>query len=252
MLWEVAYGVFKEALKLDSLEDPSATEADLMELKDEILTAWRSRDKHKTSSLGPTFIPSSVRDSKKKKSTLGNTFSPSSATAPAPIHSSIFFGSSYAIGETQSLLVGPMTPPPGIPYPSVSVPYGQGVFPTPSYSSWGSTPGYNFNPMMGQPLRPVVPSSYPFLSQSSEILLSTSLCLSLVDVPPLLNEELPPLVVGTPSHSSHIVTSGTVPTVTVSSLGAEMTLSASPRLSPQISTSTTSMASQDVRRVVQQ
>ena len=148
-----------------------------------------------------------------------------------------------------------MTLPPGIPYPLVSVPYGQGVFPTPSYSSWGSTLGYNFDPMTGQPLRPVVPSSYPFLSQSLEILLSASLCLNLADMPPLLDkddEEVPPLVVGTPSYLSHIVMSGTVPTVTVFSLGAETTLSASPRLSPWISTSTTSMVSQDIRRVVQQ
>ena len=120
-------GCFKEALKLDLLEDFNATEADLMELKDEILTAWKSRDKHKTLSLGPTFIPSSVRASEKKKSTLGDTFSPSSATALAPIHSSIFSGSSYAIGGTQSPLVRPMTLPPGILHPSVSVSYGQGV-----------------------------------------------------------------------------------------------------------------------------
>ena len=89
--------MFKEALCLNSLEDFNATEADLMELKDDILTTWKSRDKHRTSSLGPIFIPSSARASE-KKSTLGDTFSPSSAMAPKPIHSSIFSSSSYGLG----------------------------------------------------------------------------------------------------------------------------------------------------------
>ena len=60
-------------------------EVDLMELKDNILSIWKARDKHKTSSLGPTFVLLSARAGKKKKSTLGDTFSPSSAMAPAPI-----------------------------------------------------------------------------------------------------------------------------------------------------------------------
>ena len=236
VLWEVAYGVFREALCLDSLEDFNTTKADLVELKDNILTTWKSRDRCKTSSLRPTFIPSSVRASEKKKSTLGDTFSPSSATAPTPICSSIFSGLSYALGGTQSPLIKPIGPPPGIPYPLVSMPYRQGAFPTPSYSSWGSTTGYNFDPMMGKPLRPVIPISYPFLSQSSEMLLSTSLCPSLADLPSLLDEddeESSPLVVEPPAHSSHIVTGGAVPTVTISMSGAETTPSASPRLSPQ-------------------
>ena len=78
-------GVLKEALNLNSLEDFNTTEADLMELKDDIFTAWKSRDKCKTSSLRPTFIPSSVRASEKKKSTLCDNFSPSSATGLAPL-----------------------------------------------------------------------------------------------------------------------------------------------------------------------
>ena len=75
VLWEVAYGVFKEALCLNLLEDFNATKADLVELKNDILTTWKSRDKHRMSSLGPTFIPSSVWASE-RKSTLGDTFSP--------------------------------------------------------------------------------------------------------------------------------------------------------------------------------
>ena len=57
MLWKVAYGVCKEVLHLDSLEDFNATKVDLMELKNDILAMWESRHRHRTSSLGPTFTP---------------------------------------------------------------------------------------------------------------------------------------------------------------------------------------------------
>ena len=72
--------------------------------------------------------------------------------------------------------------------------------------------------MMGQPLRPTNPYSYPFMLQYSDILLSTSLCPSLVDMPPLLDEkeDTSPLVVEPPSCSSRIMMNGMVPTVTVS------------------------------------
>ena len=84
VLWEVVYGVFREALCLDLLEDFNATKADLRELKDKILSIWKAKDKHKTSSLGPTLVLSPAGASK-KKSTLGATFLPSSATVPVPI-----------------------------------------------------------------------------------------------------------------------------------------------------------------------
>ena len=122
VLWEVVYGVIREALHLDSLEDFNATEVDLMELKDNILSIGKTKDKHNTSSLRPTFVPLSVRTSE-KKSTLGDTFSPSSATAPAPICQSLFSRLSYPLGVVQSPLTKPMGPPPGISYPSVSAPY---------------------------------------------------------------------------------------------------------------------------------
>ena len=102
VLWEVAYGVFKEVLCLDSLEDFNATKADLMDLKNDILTTWKSRDKHRTSSLRPMFIPSSARASE-RRSMLGDTF-PSRATVLAPIHLSIFSGSSYGLGGVSHLL----------------------------------------------------------------------------------------------------------------------------------------------------
>ena len=157
---------------------------DLRELNEKILSIWKAKDKCKTSSLRPTFVLSPAGASEKKKSTLGATFLPSSATAPAPICQSPFTGLSYAVGGVQSPLAKPVGPPPGIPYPSVSTPYEQGVFPTPGYVPWGSVTGYNFDPMTGQPLRPTVPYSYPFMSQSSDMLLSTSFHLSLMDLPP--------------------------------------------------------------------
>ena len=97
VLWEVAYGVFKEALCVNSVEDFNTTKADLMELKDDILATWKSRDKHRTSSLGPTFTPSSAWASE-KKSRLGDTFSSSSAMVPKSICLSIFSGLSYGLG----------------------------------------------------------------------------------------------------------------------------------------------------------
>ena len=137
----------KEVLCLDSLEDFNATEADLMELKNNILTTWESRDRHRTSSLRPTFTPSSMGASE-KGSTLGETFTPSKATVSA----SILHSSGYGLGGTSSPLLRPLGPPPGIPYPSMPMSYRQGILPTLNYSAMGSTMGYNFDPMMGQPL----------------------------------------------------------------------------------------------------
>ena len=76
MLWEVAYGMFKEILCLNSLEDFNTTEADLMDLKNDILAMWKSRDKHRTLSLEPTFTPFNLWGTSEKKSTLGDTFTP--------------------------------------------------------------------------------------------------------------------------------------------------------------------------------
>ena len=92
VLWEVAYGVCKEVLCLDSLEDFNATEADLMDLKNDILTMWEARDRCRTLSLRPTFTPLST-GACKKGSTLGETFTPSKATASA----SILHGSGYGL-----------------------------------------------------------------------------------------------------------------------------------------------------------
>ena len=147
MLWEVAYGVCNDVLCLDSLEDFNATEADLMELKNDILTTWKSRDRCKTSSLRPTFTPSSTGASS-KRSTLGDTVTPSRTVA----YTSTLHGSSHSLGETSPSLSMLLSPPPGIPYALMPVSYEQRIFPTLTYSTVGPTMGYNFDPMMGQPL----------------------------------------------------------------------------------------------------
>ena len=110
---------------------------------------WESRDRHRTLSLRPTFTPLSVGASE-KGSTLGDTFTPSKATASA----SILHGFGYGLGGTSSPLLRPLGPPPRILYPSMPMSYGQGILPTLNYSVMGSTMGYNFDPMMGQPLQP--------------------------------------------------------------------------------------------------
>ena len=93
MLWEVAYGVSHEVLHLDSLEDFNATEADLMDMKNNILATWKSRDKRRTLSLRPTFTSTST-GSKEQGSTLGKTFtSARAATSTGALH-----GPSYGLG----------------------------------------------------------------------------------------------------------------------------------------------------------
>ena len=135
MLWEIAYGVCHEALCLDSLEDFNATEVDLMEMKDNILAMWKSRDKRRTSSLRPMFI-SLTAGPKEQGSTLGKTFTSggagTSTSAPrSPGHS---------LGEALSSFKS-LAPPPGIPSPSKLLPT--------SYPTVGTPMGYNFDPMTG-------------------------------------------------------------------------------------------------------
>ena len=251
LLWEVVQGVFREALCLDSLEVFNATEADLKELKDKTLSIWKANNKCKTSTPRPTFVPSTA-GAREKKSTLGSTFSSSSTTTPLPICQSLFARSGYAMGRVEQTLAKPTGLPPGIPFAQIPTPFGQGTFPTSTYKPWGSVTGYNFDPMTGQPLRPTNSYSYPFMSQYSDILLSTSLCPSLMDMPPLLDkkEDTSLLVVEPPSCSSHIVMSRMVPTVTVSSAGVEMLLASSPRANPRMSTSIAGPAKGDIQRVI--
>ena len=132
-------GVCHEVLCIDSLEDFNATKADLMDLKNDILTTWESRDRHRTSSLGPTFTPSFASASK-KGSTLGKTFTPSKASVSA----SILHSSGYGLGGMSSPILRPLAPPPGILQPSVLSSYVWEIFPTLSYSAMGTPMGYEF------------------------------------------------------------------------------------------------------------
>ena len=146
-MWEVAYGVCNKVLHLDSLEDFNATEADVMQLKNDILIMGESRDRCKTLSLRPTFTPSSTGASS-KRSTLGDTFTPSRTV----VYASTLHGFGHGLGEMSPSLSRPSCPPPGILYASMPVSYKQRIFPTLTYSTVGPTMGYNFDPMMGQTL----------------------------------------------------------------------------------------------------
>ena len=71
-----------------------------------------------------------------------------------------------------------------------------------SYPVMGTPMGYNFDPMMGRPLKLLVPSTHPLLSQPLEVLFSTPISPDVVGLSALsgLSEEECPLVVGSPSH----------------------------------------------------
>ena len=128
-LW---YSVCHEALHLDSLEDFNATEADLMDMKNNILAMWKSRDRRRTSSLRPTFI-SSMAGSKEQGSTLGKTFTSGGAgTSTSAPH-----GPDYSLGETLSPFFKPLAPPPRIPSMSGLSSYVQELLPT-SYPTVGT------------------------------------------------------------------------------------------------------------------
>ena len=67
-----------------------------------------------------------------------------------------------------------------------------------------------------------------------------------------LSKEECPLVVGPPSHPSRVVVGERMPTVTVLSSAAETTLSSLPNMAPRISTSSSNVTGEDVRRVIWQ
>ena len=247
VLWDTAHGLHHEALHLDLLEDFNATEADLMSMKDNILAMWKSRDVRKTSSLGPMFVTSV--DSRSQGSTLGKTFIPGGTTAA----SSALCGPGGGMGEVSSSFSRPLAPPPRIPSMSGLSPYLQELLPT-SFPMMGPPAGYNFDPITGQPLKALTLDTYSLPSQPRDVSFptSTSLCImGLSNLPGLIQEECP-LVVGPPSCSSRVVVGGRVPTVTVSSSTAEMTLSSSPIVAPRLSTSCGNMTGGDMCRVVWQ
>ena len=137
----------------------NATEADLMDMKNNILATWKSRDRGRTSSLRPMFTSLSV-DSKEQGSTLGKTFT----STRAAMSVSALRGPSYSPGETSSPFFKPLVRPPGIPSPSGLSSYIQELLPT-SYPVVGTPMEYNFDPMMGRPLKPLISSTYSLPTQ---------------------------------------------------------------------------------------
>ena len=170
-----------------------------MDMKNNILAMWKSRDRSRTSSLRPTFISSSA-GSKEQGSTLGKTFT----SARATMSISALHSPSYGLGETSLPFFRSLAPLLGIPHPSRLSFYRQDILPMSSYPAMGVPMEYNFDPMMGQPLKPLVSSTYSLLSQplGASFSIPTGLGVAGLSALPGLSGEECPLVVGSPSHSS--------------------------------------------------
>ena len=169
VLWEIAYGIHKESLHLDSLEDFNATEADIMHMKDDILAMWKSRDVRKTSSLRPTFISSA--DSRSLGSTLGKTFIPGGPAPPSGVPHGPGGGGTSAMSSS---VFKPLAPPPRIPLAPRLSHYLQDPLPT-SFPAMGLPAEYNFNPITGQPLKASTPDIFSWSSHLWDVLLPTSI-----------------------------------------------------------------------------
>ena len=136
---------------------------------------------------------------------------------------------------------------------------GKGSSPLWPTLQWGQPWGTTLIPWWDNPYDHLSLSIYPFLSQSPGMPFPTSISPSPAGLLALLDlgKEEHPLVVESPSCSSWVVVGGMIPTIMVSSSAVETTLSASPRLTPRVSTSSVSTSSanvtgRDVHRVIQQ
>ena len=144
------------------------TEADIMHMKEGILAMWKSRDVRKTSSLGPTFVSSA--DSRSRGSTLGKTFIP---RGPAPSSSvPLGPGGGGDMSAASSSVFKPLAPPPGIPLAPGLSHYLQDPLPT-SFPAMGPPAEYNFDPIMGRPLKASTPDVFSWSSQPRDVLLPT-------------------------------------------------------------------------------
>ena len=168
VLWEIAYGIHKESLWLDSLQDFRATEADIMHMKEDILATWKARDMRKTSSLGPTFVSST--DSKSRESTLGKTFIPG-VPAPSSVAPCGPSGDSGTTATSPSVFK-PLVPPPGIPLAPGLSHYLQDPLPT-SFPAMSPPAGYNFDLIMARPLKVTTPNILLLSSQLQDISVPT-------------------------------------------------------------------------------
>ena len=247
MLWDIAYNIHKESLRLDSLEDFNATKVDIMRLKESILSTWKSRDTRKTSSLRPTFISSA--DSRSRGSTLGKTFTPGQPVPSSSVPRGPGGGGDMI--ATSSSAFKPLAPPPGIPIAPGLSHYLQDPMPA-SFPAMGPPAEYNFDPITGRPLRASTPDVFSWFSQSQDVSLPTSISpqiMSLSDLLGLSVEECP-LVVRSMSHSSRVVTGERMQITTVFPSAADTTLSSSATTAPRISTSSSNIVEGDIRRVI--
>ena len=218
-----------------------------MHMKENIFATWKSRDVRKTSSLRPTFISSA--DSRSQGSTLGKTFipgepAPSSGVPHGP------GGGGDAITMSSSVFK-PLAPPLGIPIAPGLSHYLQDPLPT-SFPVMGLPTEYNFDPITGWPLRASTPDVFSLSSQPRDVSLPTSSSLRVTSLSNLLGQSVEehPLVVGSTSRSSRVVTGERMQIVTVFPSAAETTLSSSPTTAPRISTSSSNVTGEDVRRVI--
>ena len=216
-------------------------------MKENILATWKSRDARKTSSLGPTFISSA--DSRSRGSTLGKTFiprepAPSSGVPRGP-------GGGGDMIAASSSVFKPLAPPPGIPIAPGLSHYLQDPLPT-SFPVMGPPTEYNFDPITGRPLRASTPDVFSLSSQPRDVSLPTSSSPWATNLLNLLGQSVEecPLVAGSTSCSSRVVTGERMQIVTVFPSTAETTLSSSPTTAPRISTSSSNVTGEDVRRVI--
>ena len=248
LLWDIVYSIHKESLRLDSLEDFNATEVDIMRLKESILSMWKSRDVRKTSSLGPMFVSSA--DSRSRGSTLGKTFTPRQPVPSSSVPRGPGGGGGDAIAASSSVFK-PLAPPPGIPIAPGLSPYLQDPMPA-SFPVMGLSAEYNFDPIMGQPLRASTPDVFSRFPQSRDVSLPTFVSPRVTSLSDLLEQSVEecPLVVGSTSHSSRVVTGERMQITTVFPSAADTTLSSLAATAPRISTSSSNVVEGDVRRVI--
>ena len=193
-----------------------------MRMKEHILAMWKSRDARKTLSLRPMFISSA--DSRSRGSTLGKTFIPGEPAPSSGVPRGPGGGGGDAI-VTSSSVFKPLAPPPGIPIAPGLSHYLQDPLPA-SFPMMGPPAEYNFDPITGWPLRASTPDIFSLSSQPRDVSLPTSASPRVMSLSNLLglSVEECPLVVGSTSRSTRVVTGEKMQIVTVFPSTAETTV----------------------------
>ena len=156
VLWEIAYNIHKESLHLDSLEDFNATEADIMHMKEDILAMWKSRDMqgklHPSDPCSSPLQTPGVGDLP-----WGKLLFPESLHHPVSVPRGPGGGGDMI--AMSSSVFKPLAPPPRIPIAPGLSHYLQDPLPA-SFPVMGLPAEYNFDPIMGQPLRASTPGVF--------------------------------------------------------------------------------------------